>query len=184
MKLATASHLFGVCLAFGLASVAIGSPSPSPPGPIGETPWLARTLAAQEAALSHAYNDCRLHRLRAYMLQGAFVAGADGRRIDPLKEARERICGRMRRDVVAESLVVRPIGNAGALVAGEERFCPVGEAGCAAPPTRFLAQWARYDGAWRVAWIRRLPVAAVGRAKSADMARADAGEAIRVPAPR
>lgn len=183
MKLATASHFFGVCLAFGLASVAIGSPPPQP-RQAGDTPWLARTLAAQEAALSRAYNDCRLHRLRAYMLQGAFVAEPDGRRVDPMKEARERICGRMRRDVVAESLVVRPIGNTGALVAGQERFCPVGEAFCAAPPTRFLAQWARYDGAWRVAWIRRLAVSAIERAEPADLARADAREAMRVPAPR
>lgn len=179
MNLRTAFHCFGLCLAFGLASAA-GCPTLSAqPQRAGDTAWLARTLATQEAVLSQAYNACDLHRLRAYILQGASVATPDGRRVDPLKEARGRICGRMRRNIVAGSLVVRPVGNTGALVVGEERFCPVGKASCSAPSNRFVARWARYDRAWRVAWIRRLPASTVEH-----VAPTQVQGAIRTRAPR
>lgn len=129
--------------------------SPASPGHRTDEAWLRQTLAAREAALTRAYDTCNLHALRASVFAGTRVATPDGRRIDPLTEARDRICGRLRREVVPGSLSVRAVGDDSALVSGVQRFCAIDGRPCAAPGGRFVQLWTLDHGQWRMGWMKR-----------------------------
>lgn len=145
------------CAAFGLSAClsATACPaSPPPPRLAADGSWLSRTLAAREAALSHAYNTCNLHALRASLFAGTTIETPDGRHIDPLIEARERICGHLRRQVIRGSLSVRAVGDDSALVNGRQRFCAIGASPCAEQGSKFSQLWTLDRGHWRLAWMR------------------------------
>ena len=117
--------------------------------------WLKRTLAAQEAALSRAYDTCNLHALRDRLFAGTSIETPDGQRIDPVIEARDRFCGRLHRQVLPGSLTVRAVGDDSALVVGMQRFCPIGADSCAELGSRFAQLWTLDRGHWRMGWMRR-----------------------------
>ncbi len=144
--------------AFGLSACLSATACPAsaaPPRPAADGSWLSRTLAAREAALSHAYNSCNLHALRASLFAGTTIETPDGGRVDPLIEARQRICGHRHRQVMAGSLSVRAVGDDSALVSGRQRFCAVGAGTCAEQASKFAELWTLDRGHWRLAWMRR-----------------------------
>lgn len=141
----------------GLLVIASATACAANPPRTPDAAWLRRTLAAQEAGLSRAYNHCHLHALRADLFAGTRIGLPDGRRIDPVLEARERICHRLHRQVVSGSLVVRAVGDDSALVTGTQRFCAVGNAPCHDPGSRFAQLWTLDRGHWRIGWMRRYP---------------------------
>lgn len=146
------------CAAFGLSACLSATAFPASPAPsqhAADGSWLSRTLAAREAALSRAYNTCNLHALRASLFAGTTIETPDGRRIDPLIEARERTCGHLRRQVMPGSLSVRAVGDDSALVTGRQRFCAVGAGPCAEQGSKFSQLWTLDRGHWRLAWMRR-----------------------------
>lgn len=143
------------CLLAAVTTAVCAEPAPHQQ----DTTWLRRTLVAREAALNRAYNRCHLHALRAALFAGARIELADGRRLDPVLEARRQLCGQRRREVRAGGLVVRAIGDDSALVSGVERFCAVGSATCTAPALHFAQLWTLDRGHWRIDWIwRGVPV--------------------------
>lgn len=142
-----------VLLALASTAACASSPPPSQ-----DMRWLRRTLVAQEAALSRAYNHCHLHALRAALFAGTTIVLPDGRHIDPVIEARDQICGKRHRQVMAGSLRVRAVGDDSALVTGRQRFCPVGDVPCTTPGSRFVQLWTLDRGHWRMGWIRRTPL--------------------------
>lgn len=120
--------------------------------------WLTQTLIAQENALNHAYNTCDLHRLRAKLFAGTRIDLPHGRYIDPILEARDRICGHLHLQLVADSLVIKAVGDDSALVTGTEYFSAIGATSIAAQGSRFAQLWTLDRGHWRMAWIRRYPL--------------------------
>lgn len=156
-----------------VASAAIASPAS--PGDRTNDAWLRQTLAAREAALTRAYDTCNLHALRASVFAGTRVATPDGRRIDPLTEARDRICGRLRREVVPGSLSVRAVGDDSALVSGVQRFCAIDGRPCAAPGGRFVQLWTLDQGQWRMGWMKRSGVSLGGPGQSMATTTPDPG---------
>jgi len=135
-----------------VASAAIASPA-SPDDRTNDA-WLRQTLAAREAALTRAYNTCNLHALRASVFAGTTVTAPNGTRVDPVIDARDRVCGRLRREVVPGSLSVRAVGDDSAWVSGRQRFCAAGSDSCAVPGRRFVQLWTLDHGKWRMGWIK------------------------------
>lgn len=146
------------CATFGLyacLTVTVCPASPAPLQHVADGSWLSRTLVAREAVLTRAYNTCNLHALRANLFAGTTITTPDGQRIDPVIEARDRICGRLHRRLIPGSLSVRAVGDDSALVTGMQRFCPVEAGHCAVQDSRFAELWTRGQGRWRMAWMRR-----------------------------
>ena len=112
--------------------------------------WLHQTLTAREATLTRAYNTCNLHALRASLFAGTTVTTPDGRRVDPVIDARDHVCGRLRREVVPGSLAVRALGDDSALVSGMQRFCANESDSCSEKGERFVHLWTLGDGHWRM----------------------------------
>lgn len=140
-----------VCLLVNACST---SPSSRPPS--ADDAWLSRTLAAREAAMSRAYNTCNLHALRASLFAGTTIGMPDGRRIEPVIEARDRVCAHLHREVLPGSLTVRAIDDDSALVTGTQRFCAIGASHCVQDGAQFAHLWTLNGGRWRVRWISRV----------------------------
>lgn len=114
---------------------------------------LAKELAEQDALLFGAYNRCDADAFREFFLPDdlEFYHDKSGLEtsLDGLVEALEKnICGKIRREVVAETLETHPLPGYGAVQAGVHRFVhldsdEVGEA-------KFLHIWKRVEGAWKV----------------------------------
>ena len=117
--------------------------------------WLSRALSAREAKLSHAYNTCNLRALRASLYAGTTIGTPDGRRIDPVIEARDNICGHLHREVLPGSLTVRPLGDHSALVTGTQRFCAIDASHCEQKGHRFAHLWTLDGGDWQMQRICR-----------------------------
>ncbi|MDE2155729.1 MAG: nuclear transport factor 2 family protein [Xanthomonadaceae bacterium] len=115
--------------------------------------WLYQTLTAREAALTRAYDTCNLHALRASLFAGTTVTTPDGRHIDPVIDARDHVCGRLHREVVPGSLVVRALGDDSALVSGVQRFCANDSDSCSEKGERFFQLWTLGHGHWRMGVI-------------------------------
>lgn len=146
------------CATFGLYACLIATVCPASPAPlqhVADGSWLSRTLVAREAALSRAYNTCNLHALRASLFAGTTITTPEGQRIDPVIEARDRLCGRRHRQVMPGSLSVRAVGDDSALVIGRQRFCVVGVSPCAERGSTFAELWTLDRGLWRLGWMRR-----------------------------
>lgn len=149
--------------------------SPASPGPRTDEVWLRQTLTAREAALTHAYNTCNLHALRASVFAGTTLTTPDGRRVDPVIDARDRVCARLRREVVPGSLSVRAVGDDSALVSGEQRFCAIDGGPCAVPDIRFVQLWTLDHGQWRMGWMKRSGVPRGGSGESMATTALDPG---------
>lgn len=117
---------------------------------------LARTLAAQDAALFDSFNRCELEKFAAFFVEDVEFyhdkGGVTLSRKSLVESIRNNICGKVRREVVAESLEAYPIQGFGAVQMGTHRFYelsakpgsgPVGEA-------RFIHLWQYKDGAWKI----------------------------------
>lgn len=156
-----------------VASTAIASPAS--PGDRTNDPWLRQTLAAREAALTRAYNSCDLHALRASIFAGTTISTPDARRIDPVIDVRDRVCGRLHREVTPGSLSVRAVGDDSALVSGAQRFCAIGGGACATPDGRFVQLWTLDHGQWRMGWMKCSGVSLGGPGQSMATITPDPG---------
>lgn len=138
-------------LAIAISLVAyVSFASPVSPSDRGDYAWLRQALTEREAALTRAYNTCNLHALRASVFAGTTILTPDGRHIDPVIDARDRVCSHLRREVVPGSITVRAVGDDSALVSGKQRFCTIGEGPCNVPSARFAQLWTLYQGQWRM----------------------------------
>jgi hypothetical protein len=136
-----------------VATAAFASPASS--GYRTDNAWLFHVITAREVALSRVYNTCNLHALRASLFAGTTIQTPGGRRIHPVTEARDRICGHRHRQVMPGSLTVRAVGNDSALVVGMQRFCGNAAGTCAVQGSKFAQLWTLDRGHWRLAWMRR-----------------------------
>lgn len=112
--------------------------------------WLRQTLAEREAALTRSYNTCNLHALRASAFAGTTILTPDGQHIDLVIDARDRVCGHLRREVIPGSITVRAVGDDSALVSGRQRFCAIEGGPCEVSSGRFVQLWTLDHGQWRM----------------------------------
>jgi hypothetical protein len=120
---------------------------------------VARSILYQDARLTHAYNQCELQTLhRMFSANGAMYL-ADGRIQSPVREARDAVCGKWRREVVPGSLHVYPLNTAAAIQVGEQRFCPMHTQSCDTRPAEFVAVWLYCDLHWQITDLISFPPA-------------------------
>jgi GTPase SAR1 family protein len=117
---------------------------------------LEAKVTALDAAVFDAYNKCDLTRFGNFIaLDVEFFHDDAGLMLGRPKivEATEKhICGKVRRELVAGSLVVYPIKDYGAIATGEHRFCETATNECVGV-AKFTNVWRNRGGKWEMTRI-------------------------------
>ena len=116
---------------------------------------LFNTVASLDRSLFDAYNQCDLEKFGTFFIeavefyhdQGGVTLG----RQNLVESVQKNICGKVRRELVPETLEVYPMRGFGAVEMGVHRFHqpkvdavkPVGEA-------KFIHLWQNQDGVWKI----------------------------------
>lgn len=133
----------------GLTLAAAMGATPVPPP--GES--LTAQIGTLDAQVFDAYNRCDLSAFAAYFdPHVAFyhdTGGATFERDAMVDGVRKYICGKVRRELIAETFRVYPIKDYGAIEEGEHRFCELATGRCEGI-ARFVMVWARRNGAWQI----------------------------------
>jgi hypothetical protein len=126
------------------------------PRPSSTPADLFQTIAMQDRALFDAYNHCDLKRFANFFVadvefyhdHGGVTRGRDAL----TRSVQQNICGKVTRELVAESLEVYPMDNHGALELGMHRFHHPTEASDQVGEGKFVHLW-QYDkksGVWKI----------------------------------
>ncbi len=117
---------------------------------------LFQTIAALDGKVFDAYNSCDLEtfgslfteELEFYHDNGGLVAQTRQSLVEAVKN---NICGKVRRELVPETLEVYPMHGYGALQMGIHRFHHPGrEAADGVGEAKFVHLWQNTDGVWRI----------------------------------
>ena len=126
---------------------------PAWPAEAVEGPDLAATVATLDAKVFDAYNRCDLRsfsryfdpKVEFYHDQG----GASFDRATVVANTRKYICGKVRRELIPDSLYVYPIKDYGAVEEGEHRFCQLDSGKCEGI-AKFVMIWRHRQGRWQL----------------------------------
>lgn len=114
---------------------------------------LTQTIAQLDADVFDAYNRCDLAAFSTFFAPDVeFYRDAGGATFDRetvVENTRKYICNKVRRELIASSLIVYPIKNFGAISEGEHRFCPVAGGACEGA-AKFLMIWRQEPNGWRI----------------------------------
>ncbi len=117
---------------------------------------LSRTLAAQDAALFDSFNRCDLEKFASFFAEDVEFyhdkGGVTLSRKSLVESVKNNICGKVRREVIAESLEAHPIPGFGAVQMGSHSFYEVSAKPGSGPVgfARFIHLWRLKDGAWKI----------------------------------
>jgi hypothetical protein len=122
----------------------------------GKDSDLFGTIAALDTAVFDAYNRCDLEKFGSFFTEELEFYHDNGGLTNRTRESlvadvKKYICGKVRRELVADSLEVYPLHGYGAVEVGVHRFThpgrddrePVGEA-------KFVQLWQLKDGEWKI----------------------------------
>lgn len=117
---------------------------------------LSRTLAALDGALFDSFNRCDLEKFASFFVEEVEFyhdkGGLTPSRKSLVESVRNNVCGKVRREVVADSVEVHPIPGYGAVQMGVHRFYEANAGRAAAPvgAAKFIHLWQHKDGAWKI----------------------------------
>jgi hypothetical protein len=117
---------------------------------------LKETIAKLDAAVFDAYNKCDLEKFGSYFTEELEFyhdnGGLTNRTRQSLVEAlKNNICGKVRRELVKESLEVYPLHGYGAVETGVHRFLHPGrEAVDGVGEAKFIHLWQFKNGDWKI----------------------------------
>lgn len=117
---------------------------------------LSRTLAALDAALFDSFNRCDLEKFATFFVDDLEFyhdkGGLTLTRQSLVESVKNNICGKVRREVAAESLEVHPVPGYGAVPLGSHRFYELNAQPGSGPVgvARFIHLWQHKDGAWKI----------------------------------
>ena len=117
---------------------------------------LARTLASLDGALFDSFNRCDLEKFGGFFVDDLEFyhdkGGVTLTRRSLVESIRNNICGKVRREVVAESLEAHPIPGFGAVQMGVHRFYELNAPKGSGPVgvAKFIHLWQHKDGAWKI----------------------------------
>lgn len=135
-----------IALVLSTCSISVAQTPSSPPE-------LQATIAALDARLFDAYNNCDLKSFEKLFVPNVEfyhdTGGVTWTRKAVIDNTRKYICGKVRRKLVAGSLAVYPIKDFGAIEAGEHRFCEIQSNSCEGI-AKFLMVWRLKNGQWQV----------------------------------
>ena len=114
---------------------------------------LTGTIRALDARLFGAYNACDLKTMESLFDEKVEfyhdTGGATFDRQSVLDSTQKYICGKVRRELLSETLRVYPIKDFGAIEEGEHQFCDVKTNECQGI-AKFAMVWANQGGVWRI----------------------------------
>ena len=153
MKNLAARALLSVVILSSLSSATAVAQTNAGAPPAAE---LSRTLAGLDAQLFDSFNRCDLEKFASFFAEGVEFyhdkGGVTHSSKGVVESVKNNICGKVRREVVAESLEAHPIPGFGAVQMGSHRFYEL-KAGPGAAPVgaaRFVHLWQFKDGAWKI----------------------------------
>lgn len=117
---------------------------------------LFRTVEALDAAVFDAYNNCSPDKFASYFTDDVEFyhdqAGLSTGLKDLTDALKKNICGKVRRELVRESLEVHPMKGYGAVEIGVHRFYHPGAGDNDTPGVaRFIHLWQQQkDGSWKI----------------------------------
>ncbi|HKQ53538.1 MAG TPA: nuclear transport factor 2 family protein [Pyrinomonadaceae bacterium] len=117
---------------------------------------LRRTLAALDGALFDSFNRCDLEKFGTFFVDDLEFyhdkGGVTLTRQSLVESVKNNICGKVRREVVAESLEAHPIPGYGAVQIGVHRFYELNARPGSGPVgvAEFIHLWQHKDGAWKI----------------------------------
>ena len=138
---------FGVLLAVPLAAQV---PKDDP---------LFKTISSLDTALFDAFNKCDLAKFGSLLTEGLeFYHDNDGLSVGrqtTVDAVKRNICGKVRRELAADSLQVFPLSTYGAIETGIHFFCETKNAKCpdGSGVGRFFHIWENKNGEWKVTRI-------------------------------
>ena len=114
---------------------------------------LYRRIEALDKAVFDAFNRCDLEKLASYFApelefyhdKGGVTWGRD----QFINDVKRNVCGNFRRELVAGTLEVWPVGEWGAVYSGTHQFCQFTATRCEGVG-KFMHIWQNKAGEWRI----------------------------------
>jgi Domain of unknown function (DUF4440) len=110
-------------------------------------------IEAMDRELFAAFNDCNLKKLKTFFAPNIEFyhdkAGVTWTRARFIADVKKNVCGKFRRELVAGTMEVWPLGDYGAVYSGSHVFCKTGAARCEGIG-RFMHIWEHKRGQWRI----------------------------------
>ncbi len=126
--------------------------------PTSDAATLSQTIAKLDAEVFDAYNRCDLTAFGKFFDPNVEfyhdTGGATFDRQTVVENTRKYICNKVRRELIASSLIVYPIKDFGAIAEGEHRFCPIAGGSCEGV-AKFLIVWHQDGSGWRIMSVVR-----------------------------
>ena len=115
------------------------------------------TVSALDAAVFDAFNHCvspeQLQKHADYFAPDVEfyhdTGGVTWTRRDMLANTEKNVCGKFRRELVADTLKVFPVKDYGAIAQGVHRFCQDKTGGCEGM-AEFVIIWRNQGGKWQI----------------------------------
>lgn len=116
---------------------------------------LFKTVEALDRAVFDAFNSCNLEKLGSYFTEDLEfyhdLGGLSRSRQSLVEGTKNNICGKVQRELVADSLEVYPMKGYGALEIGVHRFHHPGrEKEDGVGEAKFAHLWQNKDGVWQI----------------------------------
>ncbi len=138
-----------------VATHAANAATPAETAPTSSTS-LTRQIEAVDRDLFDAFNGCELKKLESFFSPTLEfyhdLNGVTWTRERFIGDVQKNVCGKFRRELVAGTLEVFPLGQWGAMYSGTHRFCQAGATRCEGIG-RFMHILENRDGAWRITRI-------------------------------
>lgn len=117
---------------------------------------LSRTLTTLDGALFDSFNKCDLEKFASFFIDDVEFyhdkGGLTLSRKSLVESIKNNICGKVRRELVTNSVEVHPIPGYGAVQMGAHRFYELNARNDTRPVgmARFIHLWQYKDGAWKI----------------------------------
>ena len=110
-------------------------------------------IKALDAAVFKAFNECDMQAFATFFTPDIEfyhdLGGVTWSRTEIIANSQKNICGKVRRELVENSLEVYPIAGYGAVELGTHLFCELNGPKCEGIG-RFVHIWENEGGAWRI----------------------------------
>jgi len=119
----------------------------------GTDPELAKVIGALDQQVFDAYNRCDLETFSRFFAPDVEFyhdkGGVTWDRNSVVENTRKWICGKVRRELLPETLRIYPIAGFGAVEEGEHRFCQVATGECEGI-AKFIMIWRKRGETWEM----------------------------------
>lgn len=139
--------------AVAVAGLLLSLSAPAMAADDGTDPALTATIGALDQKVFDAYNRCDMKAFASYFSPKVEFyhdkGGVTWDRASVVASTKKWICGKVRRELLPETLRVYPIKDYGAVEEGEHRFCQLSSGECEGI-AKFLMVWRKSGETWKM----------------------------------